>query len=204
MDRRCVRGEREGATTHVITLSRVYPQGQEVVWAAFADGAQLSRWFLPVSGDLRVGGSFKFEGNAGGDILACDKPGRIAVTWGMMGKDSWVDLSFAAEGAGTRVTLRHTVRAADLPEGMWDKFGPGAVGSGWEGGFLGLQMYLDAPEVEKDAAAMAVWPGSPEGRSFFRESAEAWAEAAIAGGEDAAAMRATVPELIAFYTGAPA
>ncbi|MEO8244900.1 MAG: SRPBCC family protein [bacterium] len=204
MDRRYARGDRAGAETHVITLSRVYPQDQAKVWAAFASGERLSRWFLPVTGDLRVGGSFQFEGNAGGAIEACDKPDRIAVTWGMMGSFSWVELLFAPEGAGTRVTLRHTVKAADLPLGMWDKFGTGAVGSGWEGGFLGLEMYLAAPEVAKDAAAMQAWPGTPEGRAFFRASAEAWAEAAIAGGADAATMRATVPELIAFYTGAPA
>ena len=51
---------------------------------------------------------------------------------------------------------------------------------------------------------MAVWPGTPEGRAFFSQSAEAWARAAIAGGEDTAKMQATVPALIAFYTGAPA
>ena len=121
-----------------------------------------------------------------------------------MGAVSWVDLTFAAEGAGTRVTLRHTAKASDLPPGMWDQFGPGAVGSGLEGGYLGLQMYLDAPDAPRDAAAMAVWPGTPEGRAFFSQSAEAWARAAIAGGEDTAKMQATVPALIAFYTGAPA
>jgi uncharacterized protein YndB with AHSA1/START domain len=203
MERQYERGTRAGEATHVITLSRIFPQGPESVWAAFAQAERLGRWFLPVTGDLRQGGRFKFEGNAGGEVLACDRPSHIAVTWEMMGGISWVDLTFAAEGTGTRVTLRHSARTADLPAAMWDQFGPGAVGSGWEGGFLGLEMTLNAPDAPRDPA-LATWHATPEGRAFFTESAKAWAEAAIAGGEDSDKMRATVPNLIAFYTGSPA
>lgn len=204
MDRRYTRGNRDGAGTHVITLSRIYPHPREAVWAAFVSAERLSRWFLPVSGDLRLGGRYKFEGNAGGVVEACDRPDHIAVTWEMMGAVSWVDLSFAPEGSGTRVTLRHTAKASDFPPGMWDQFGPGAVGCGWEGGFLGLELHLEAPDAPRDSAKWEAWPGSPEGRAFFTASAEAWAKAAIAGGEDPAVMQATVPALIAFYTGTPA
>ena len=64
-------------------------------------------------------------------------------------------------------------------------------------------MTLNGPDAPRDPA-LAVWHTTPEGRAFFTAGAKAWAEAAIAGGEDAAKMRATVPALIASYTGAPA
>ncbi len=204
MDRQYGRGRRDGEEVHVITLSRIYPQGQAAVFAAFTSVERLGKWFLPVSGELRPGGRFQFQGNAGGEVLACEAPSHIAVTWEMMGAVSWVDLSFLPEAGGTRVTLRHTAKVSSLPPGMWEQFGPGAVGSGWEGGFLGLELWLPDPDAPKDMAYWAAWPGTPEGRAFFSESARAWAEAGIAGGEDAVVMRATVANLIAFYTGQPA
>lgn len=200
MDRRNARAMKADEVTHVVTLSCLDPQGPEAVWAAFVEPERLGRWFLPVTGDLRLGGRYKFEGNAGGEVRACDPPNHIAVTWERMGAVSWVDLTFQPEGAGTQVTLRHTARAADMPAVMWDQYGPGAVGSGWEGGFLGLQMTLDAPDAPRDPGR-ATWHATPQGREFFTESATAWAEAAIAGGEEAEKMRATVPNLIAFHTG---
>jgi hypothetical protein len=33
------------------------------------------------TGDLRVGSRFSFEGNAGGEILRCEPPRRLTVTW---------------------------------------------------------------------------------------------------------------------------
>lgn len=37
---------------------------------------------MPVSGELRVGGAFQLEGNAGGEILACEPPNLVRLTWG--------------------------------------------------------------------------------------------------------------------------
>ena len=81
MDRQFSRGTRASEAMHVITLSRIFPQGQEAVWAAFVQAERLGRWFLPVTGCLRQGGQFKFEGKAGGEVLACDRPNHIAVNW---------------------------------------------------------------------------------------------------------------------------
>ncbi len=67
---------------------------------------------------------------------------------------------------------------------------------------MGLEMTLSAP-APRDPD-LAHWHATPEGRAFFTEIAQAWAEAETAGGEDREKMRATVPNLIAFYTGSPA
>ena len=36
---------------------------------ALTDPERIGRWFLPISGDFRLGGRYQFEGNAGGKIL---------------------------------------------------------------------------------------------------------------------------------------
>ena len=33
------------------------------------------------TGDLRVGGMFSFEGNASGEILRCEPPRLLTITW---------------------------------------------------------------------------------------------------------------------------
>ena len=106
---------------------------------------RLSRWFLPVSGDFRVGGSYQLEGNAGGGILACDRPNRFRVTWAygepMDPADvSELEIRLTAEG-GERTTLE-LEHIAFVPDDRWAEYGPGAVGVGWDQGLLGLGAHL--------------------------------------------------------------
>jgi uncharacterized protein YndB with AHSA1/START domain len=52
------------------------------VWDACTDPARLSRWYAPVEGDLRVGGSFN-QGNFGvGTVLRCEAPRLLTVALG--------------------------------------------------------------------------------------------------------------------------
>ena len=53
----------------------------EDVWDALTNPERIGRWFLPISGDYRLGGRYQFEGNAGGEIVACERPNRLRVTW---------------------------------------------------------------------------------------------------------------------------
>ena len=48
-------GERDGAETRVQTLAQTYPAPIEDVWDAVTTD-RIGRWFLPISGDLRLGG----------------------------------------------------------------------------------------------------------------------------------------------------
>ena len=59
----------EGRT---VVLRRRYPAAVEDVWDAITDPERIGRWFLPVDGDLRPGGHYQLEGNAGGTILRCE------------------------------------------------------------------------------------------------------------------------------------
>jgi uncharacterized protein YndB with AHSA1/START domain len=71
---------------------------------------RISRWFLPISGDLRLCGRFQLEGNAGGEITDCEPPRRLAVTWEFGGHMILVTVDLAPAGeAATELRLRHAV-----------------------------------------------------------------------------------------------
>ena len=188
---------------HTVRLRRTYAAGIDDVWDALTDPERISRWFLPVSGDLHVGGRFQLEGNAGGEILACEEPTRFLITWSAMDTGNPSDISevevrLAASGDGhTTLELTHT---AVLPEEAWPVYGPGAVGVGWDGGLLGLALHLEGGGSVDDPAAWAV---SDEGREFYTRSSQAWGAANVAAGADPDVAAQGVANTIAFYTVPP-
>jgi uncharacterized protein YndB with AHSA1/START domain len=182
----------------MVVATRTYDTDIDDLWDALTNGERIPRWFLPVSGDLRLGGHYKFEGNAGGSIERCEKPSLLAVTWESGPMVSWLTLHLSKHGDGTELTLEHT---AHVPPQMWDQFGPGAVGVGWDGGFMGLGRHLENPNATGGPADGAAWAATGEGKAFYRACSEAWCEAAIAAGTDPAAARAAADRTTAFYTG---
>lgn len=100
---------------------------------------RIPRWFAAVTGDLQVGGRYAVEGNASGEVLACEAPRSFSLTWESMGSTSWVEVDLTVDGDGTRLRLVHT---ALVPEEFWDQYGPGAVGTGWDLSLLGLGLHL--------------------------------------------------------------
>ena len=156
------------------------------------------RWFLPISSDLRLGGRYQLQGNAGGEITRCESPRHLAVTWEYGGDVSWVTVQLAPDPkGGTRLELEHVAHVGD---DRWEQFGPAAVGVGWDLAMMGLGQHLETGASADPQAAMA-WMGSPEGKDFMRKCSEAWGKASIAGGTDAAAAKAAAQRTAAFYTG---
>jgi hypothetical protein len=92
------------------------------------------------------------------------------------------------------------VRASDVDE-HWKKFGPGAVGVGWDLTLMGLGLHLASGGAIPDHEAVHAWMVSPEGKAFMRGSADAWAAAHIAGGEDPAVAHGMADRTAGFYTG---
>ena len=76
---------------------RGYPTGAADLWDALTSPTRIPRWFMPITGDLRVGGRYQLEGNAHGEVQECDPPRRFAITWGMGDETSWVVVSLTAE-----------------------------------------------------------------------------------------------------------
>ena len=56
----------EAGEARVVTISQTYEGSLHDVWDACINPERIPRWFLPVSGDLRLGGHYQLEGNAGG------------------------------------------------------------------------------------------------------------------------------------------
>lgn len=195
--RSLARGERGGRPTRVLVATRTYPTDVEDLWDAITSAERIPRWFLPITGDLRLGGRYQLQGNAGGEITRCDRPHHLAVTWEMRGDVSWVDVRLSAEDRGARLELTHE---AVVPEELWGQFGPGGVGIGWDLGLLGLYQYLTSREAV-DPAKFAAWSASEEGKGFMRGSSDGWCQASIADGTDAAQAKAAAATVLAMYTG---
>ena len=181
-----------------VTLTRTYSAPIDDVWDALTSPERIGRWFLPVSGDYRLGGTYQFEGNAGGHIVACNRPTLLKVTWAYPLTEeaeaaSEVELRLTADGdASTTVALEHT---AVVPEDMAELYGPGAVGVGWDGGMLGLALHLQGGTVGDPTE----WMASEEGRAFYRLCSEKWGAASVAAGADPDVAAQGVANTIEFY-----
>jgi len=192
-------GSRDGAPTRIAVARRTYPTDQADLWNALTDPERIPRWFLPVSGELRVGGRYQTEGNAGGLVEACAAPRRFDITWEYGGQVSWVTVTLEPADDGTTLELVHE---AVVDPGFWGQYGPGAVGVGWDLGLLGLAEHLETGAAVDPAAAES-WTLSPAGIEFVTASANGWAEAAIADGDEARPAREAAGRTIDFYTVPP-
>ena len=177
--------------------ARTYPDPVEDVWDACTNAERIPRWFLPVSGELRLGGRYQLEGNAGGIVERCDPPRLVRRHVGVRRRVSWIEVRLDRRGRRpTAVQLEHI---AHVDDARWAEFGPGAVGVGWDSMLLGLTMHLEGDASITPDKAME-WLVSPEGVRFVTESSEAWCAAAIAAGEEPAAAAAAAKRTTAAYT----
>ena len=94
---------------------------------ALTNAGRIPRWFLPVSGNLRVGGRYQLEGNASGVVERCEEPESFAVTWEFGGALSWLEITLTPDGERTTLELAHE---APVDPERWAQYGPSAVGIG--------------------------------------------------------------------------
>ncbi|MDD9947751.1 MAG: SRPBCC family protein, partial [Myxococcales bacterium] len=181
VSRELITREHEGKPARVLAASRTYDTSVEDLWDAMTNPTRLERWFLPVSGDLRLGGRYQLEGNAGGEITACDPPRHLALTWEIGGQTSWVAVRLQRERQATRLRLEHI---AHVPDDFWNRYGPGATGVGWEHGLFGLDLHVAGDSISTTEAE--AWLATQAGRSFTRRISEGWCEASIRAGTDEA------------------
>jgi uncharacterized protein YndB with AHSA1/START domain len=188
----------EAGEARTVTISQSYDAPLDDVWDACTNPERIPRWFLPVSGDLRLGGRYQLEGNAGGTIERCDPPTSFAATWEFGGGISWIELRLKPESeARTRFELEHIAVPGDDPH--WQQFGPGAVGIGWDLAIMGLTLHLSSGAPVDSAEAMQ-WLSSEEGRRFVSLLSEQWCEADIAAGADPVEAKEAADRTTAAYT----
>lgn len=192
---------RDGKPTRSIVAARRFAASRDQVWEAITSAERLPQWFLPISGDLRPGGRYQLEGNAGGEILECVPPERLVVTWEWAGNISWVtiDLGEGPDG-GTALRLEHAERVEE-PDEFWQQYGPGGGGVGWDLALFGLDQHFASGDTIGPEQAMA-WLASDEGKAFVHESSDAWGEASVAYGTDPQGAREAAARTAASYTGA--
>ena len=191
---------RDGRPVKSVIAARTYDTTVEDLWNALTDPERIPRWFAPVSGELRLGGRYQVQGNAGGTILRCEAPRLFDISWEFGGGVGWVTVTLEPDGDGTRLTLEHASPAEYCEGDHWKQFGPGAVGVGWDLSSLGLGLHLEAGG-ERPPEADPAWMESDEAKAFVRASAQAWADAHVDSGEDAATARRMAKNTGDFYTG---
>lgn len=197
----------DGAPAYVQLLAQTYPSPLDDVWDAVTSAERIPRWFLPVSGELRLGGRYQLEGNAGGEIERCDPPSGgtagYTITWGMgAGEPARVSIRLTeVDASHTRLELENIASAASLPDGMWERFGPSATGIGWDQGLLGLALHFSGGDDGIAPEEAAAWVASDEGKAFMRRSADAWAAAHERDGVSPEVAKGAADRTYGTYTG---
>jgi uncharacterized protein YndB with AHSA1/START domain len=168
-----------------LLIRREYDAGIADVWEAITDPDRLRRWFLPVTGDLREGGTFQLKDNAGGEIRRCDPPGLLAVTWAYGDAPAAdVELRLSESAGVTTLELHHAPVAETIDFGGRDidpvlndaETGIWGLGSGWELGFIGLASYLRGEfPADPEAAEM-----NPELIEAANRISAAWSDVVTA------------------------
>jgi len=185
------------AVRTVASLQQDYPTSIDELWAACTEPERLVRWFAPVKGDLRLGGTYQIEGNAGGTIKSCEAPRGFTVSWEFGGEVTELTVRLESDGAArSRLVLEHS---ADVEPLRWQAFGPGAVGIGWDLGLLGLAHHLanSGAAPAQDTA----WAQTEQAQTFMSDSSRRWADASVAAGTPEELARAAEMRTTAFYLG---
>jgi uncharacterized protein YndB with AHSA1/START domain len=193
------RGSRDGVPTRIAIARRTYATDRADLWDAITSADRIPRWFLPITGDLRVGGHYQLAGNAGGVVEWCTEPESFAVTWEFGGMVSWLEITLTSDGGHTTLGLAHE---AHVEPDLWARYGPGAVGVGWDLALYGLGLHLDSG-APVDPTMATEFPVSPDGVAFVRQAARGWADAAVADGDEAGPAQDAAERTITAYTVPP-
>jgi uncharacterized protein YndB with AHSA1/START domain len=181
---------------HLVELRRVCEAAVEDVWDACTVPDRVGRWFLPLTGELRLGGRYQLEGNAGGEITECQPPRRLALTWEFGDDVGLVTLDLAPLDDGrTELRLRHAVPDDE----HWARYGPGAIGVGWDVTLLGLAAFVRTGEPAFGAEAL----GSEPMLGLMRRSALEWGAAHAASGASPTTTQEAAAQTSAAYAPDP-
>jgi uncharacterized protein YndB with AHSA1/START domain len=126
----------------VAVFTRTYQTTVEDLWDACTNPERLRRWYVPVTGDLHVGGGFQQVNMGSGTILVCDAPQLLKVSLGDGADEIELRLSPGPEHETTKLELQHatTLRAHNIGGQMYDAIF--CMGGGYYPRLLALDQHL--------------------------------------------------------------
>jgi uncharacterized protein YndB with AHSA1/START domain len=126
----------------VAVFTRTYETTIEDLWDACTDPERLRRWYTPITGDLRVGGTFAQVNMGSGTIVACDAPHLLKLSLGGGADEIELRLSPGAEDGTTTLELQHatTIDSHDIGGQMYDAIF--CMGGGYYPRLLALDLHL--------------------------------------------------------------
>ena len=126
----------------VAVFTRSYQTTLEDLWDACTDPERLRRWYAPVTGDLRVGGSFQQINMGSGTILVCDAPHLLKLSLGSGADEIELRLSPGDQEGMTTLELQHatTVDSHDVGGQIYDAIF--CMGGGYYPRLLALHLHL--------------------------------------------------------------
>jgi uncharacterized protein YndB with AHSA1/START domain len=139
-------------------FTRVYDADVDDVWSACTDPERLARWYVPVTGDLRLGGTFQQVNMGSGEIVECDAPNHLRLSLGGGADEIALWLRPTADGA-TELEVHHATTLSEHNIGgqMYDAIY--CMGGGYYPRLYALDLHLrgELPE-EWDPAAFHLVP----------------------------------------------
>ena len=157
----------------VAVFTRIYETTIKDLWDACTNPDRLRRWYTPVAGDLRLGGTFSQVNMGSGTILACDAPYLLKLSLGGGADEIELRLSPGSEDGTTTLELQHatTFDSHEIGGEMFDAVF--CMGGGYYPRLLALDLHLRGalpddydstafhlnpemrPAIERGSAAMA-------------------------------------------------
>lgn len=197
---RVIRRLKTTSDSHQVVLERAFDTDAVDLWAACTNPQRVSRWLEPVSGDLTLGGRYTLtQSGTEGDIVRCEPPRHLSVTWEYEGDVSRVDVNLIQ--IGTARTLLRVIHHVPFGE-HWEAYGPGATGVGWEAWLRALSLHLDIGPCRDPHESEAV-ASTHAGHELTHRIARAWSSVDEEAGTPAAEAKARGARTAAFYCGTP-
>jgi uncharacterized protein YndB with AHSA1/START domain len=127
----------------VAVFTRTYATTVEDLWDACTNPERLRRWYVPVTGDLRLGGTIQQVNMGSGTIVECEAPHRLKLSLGSGGVDE-IEVRLAAgpqDGTAT-LELQHatTLDTHNIGGEMYDAIY--CMGGGYYPRLQALDMHL--------------------------------------------------------------
>jgi uncharacterized protein YndB with AHSA1/START domain len=91
----------------VAVFTRTYETSVQDLWDACTDPERLRRWYTPVTGDLRLGGTFAQQNMGSGTIEVCEAPHTLKVSLAGGADEIEVRLSDGPEPGTATMELQH-------------------------------------------------------------------------------------------------